>query len=367
MSPTLTRAGVIAGLAIAVVSAPAAALATSAHHHQVSTHPRHGLSHRPSKAVHAIVHGLVVSRQNNQLTVLAHTAKIGAHTVHNQIEHLTLAATRRVHPARTVRAGYRIAVSGQAVNGVIVNATVQSSSPRPAEVAIGTINAVDGNLVSICVLDTADGSQGGPADNGDQSGGGQGGNGDQGSVQSAAVSPAARSTDATASGCSGENSQGQVLIADLSAATFSGAAGTPADLVTGQYVVTLGEQSDGTFTAADVVAYASEPAFIAGQVTAADQAANTLTVAADGGDDNEDTSGSGTQVDTSNALVVVNGAADGSFPVAGDETLIVGADGSAATAQSGAPLTASVVYDFNANDTQPADDGGDNSGDNSGG
>lgn len=379
MSQPLFRAAAITGLSIALVAAPTAALAAAAHHRSAhptthghagqhrpthSTGRRHGSPSHSTAKTKAVVHGLVVSRSGNDVVVLAHTAKIGKRAVHNQVEHLTLAASG--HKFRTVQPGYELTARGQEDNGSIVNATVQSSTPQPAGVVVGTVDSVDGNLVSICALgaaggshDGSDGSDGSDGNGDSQGGDGQGGDGQGGGD---AVAPQARTADNGEgdSGCSGGDGQGDALVTDTSAAGFAGAVSSAADLASGQFVAALGEQSHGVFVATEVFAYANQPTVVIGQVTAADLTASSITVAPATDDSSDDSVSAGTPVDTSEAVVMINGVADGGYPAVGDEALVLGPD---AANQSGSPVLASLVFDFNANNTQPVDDEGGDSGD----
>ncbi|MGN6608181.1 MAG: hypothetical protein ACTHMS_14360, partial [Jatrophihabitans sp.] len=349
MTRTALRVTALAAAAATTLVAPAAAGAATTHRHH---------AHRHAPAV-ARIHGLVVSRQGKQLTVLADTVTLGKHRLQHVVEHVSLrnaAATA----ARAARAGYVITGAGAVDRRGITNLTVQAAAPQAASVVLGTVASVDGSLATICAHDGADGHHGGgwsnghPGDGqGDGQGGGAGGD----------------STSPSGSGISGGTGcgEGDQLTVDLSDAALTGTATSAAQLAAGDYLVALGEQLDGTFLAAQAISYAAEPSFVVGRVLAADANANSLSVGSTDGDSAENTSddgngdgssagAGGVQVDTTTAQIVVNGAQDGTFPSVGDEVLVLGQDG--VTPAPGAPLPSSFVYAFNQADHNPAGDQG---------
>lgn len=348
MAHTLLRGAAVTAALAMVVAAPSAASAATprSHHHY---HPQR-----------AVVHGLVVARHGNVLKVLAGTVRVGHRTRHHVLETVVLGGHRgsrsafRADSARAVRPGYEITARGVAIGSRIVDGTVQSSTPRPAMVVVGMIASIDGPLLTLTSQDCADGHHGGRdgGGNGDGDGNGGGHHGSGGNGASSAR-PADRPGDSHGEG------HGVPLVVDVSTAAISGAEQSVDALTPGEFVVALGERSEGNFVAADLVTYNNPPAFVVGQVSAADQSTNSLTVTAFDGNDSEDGSSPDVAVDTTNALVAVNGAQDGSYPAVGDFVLAVGPDGSAGTqgaGQPGDPIPATVVFAFNGDDHQPAGD-----------
>ena len=325
ISPRLAAASVATIATLFAAASPAAAAS------------RHAHSGHPAKVTQAKVHGLVVHRAGNRLTVLAHDLTVGKHTAHNRVTTLVLAApkTGAAHQphaaAQTPRPGDSITATGSTSDGTtITSASVQTVNPLPARAVLGQVSAVNGTRVTLTPREEADG---------------------------------------THDGQDGEHG----LVVDDSAAAFAGVAGDATAVTPGEYLVVLGEEDQGTFAAAKVISYANRPLVAAGEVSAADQSASSFTI---GGEDSDNGEGgnTGIAVDTTNADIVVNGSDQqpASFPAVGDKVLVVGADGSAPTSMpsgdheegdnegqattpaAGQPIAATVVFAFNEGDHGPA-------------
>lgn len=328
VSPRLAAATVATIATLVAAAGPA----TAASHH---THPSHVAKTAKVKVTKthttkAKVHGVVVRQAGNRLTVLAHDVTAGKRTSHNRVTTVVLAAPKAAAQhhafgaAMAPRPGDLITATGSTTDGTtITSASVQAVSPLPARAVLGQVSAVSGTLVTLTPREEADGDH-------------EGQDGEHG------------------------------LVVDTSAATFSGVASDASGVTPGEYLVVLGEEDQGTFAAAKVFSYASKPLVAGGDVSAADQSANSLTI---GGGDSD----TGIAVDTTNADVVVNGndQQTASFPTVGDKVLVVGADGSApastpsgdedgenedqtSTPATSQPIAATVVFAFNEGDHGPA-------------
>jgi hypothetical protein len=329
-----------------------------------SPSPALAATHHPAKAkpVHFNVHGVVVGVHGNSVKVLTSTAKVGNKTVHNKVVTVTLTkktkktrhatATQHAHslaaattdPAAPV-VGTDIAAVGTVIGSTLV-ATNETTTVLPAEALVGQITAVspDGSQFTVATHDQVDGDH---AEHDDNPG---------------------------------------------TTVTTAGAAVTGPAVAAGEYVVVLGESAEHEMLAAKIYTFTTAPTLAVGAVTAADPAAKTLTVDAqgsehDGQDEGDQADGSNPQVsvDASNAEILINGAtpappapaasaasstsgtipsstpAPAAFPAVGDEVLTVGTAGS-----SPDTLVASLVFDFNqadngtVQDNQENEDQGDN-------
>ena len=314
--------------AVAPVVAVAAVVVAGGSANAATHTPRH------TKPAHVRVHGVVVHRAGNRLTVLAHDVTVGRHTIHNRVE--TVLLTPRSARVTRAIAGDVVTATGDSTTGSTVrSATLQAAVPQPAQALLGVVASVDGPLVTLTPRDAADGEHDGH-----------------------------------------DGAHG--VIVDTMTAAFTGAASSAAALTAGDYVAVLGEENEGEFAAAKVYSYAAQPEFLVGEVSAADQSTNTLTVTSpsddhehgdgeSGDSENSDTPAAATSVDTSAADVVLNGNDEqqqaSNFPAVGDKVLVIGADGSAA--QPSTPLAATLVFAFDSGDQQPVgdncDDGNDQS------
>jgi hypothetical protein len=320
-----------------------------------SASPALAATHHPAKAkpVHFNVHGVVVGVHGNSVKVLTSTAKVGNKTVHNKVVTVTLTkktkktrhatATQHAHslaaattdPAAPV-VGTDIAAVGTVIGSTLV-ATSETTTVLPAEALVGQISSVsaDGSQFTVATHDQVDGDH---AEHDDNPG---------------------------------------------TTVTTAGAALTGPAVAAGEYVVVLGESAEHEMLAAKIYTFTTAPTLAAGSVTAADQAAKTLTIDAqgaehDGQDEGDQPDGSNPQVsvDASHAEILVNGAtpapaapaasstsgttpsstpAPAAFPAVGDEVLTVGTAGSGPDT-----LVASLVFDFNQADNGTVQDNQDN-------
>ena len=287
-------------------------------------------------AAHFNVHGIVLAVHGSQVKVLASVAKVGRKAAHHKVVTLTVTRKSRVttsvrarrsvlHPAALrasdpsapgfaastagAQVGEDIVATGTVASNGALLVTSEHNAVLPAEALVGKILAVnaDGSF-TVDTHDQVDGEH------------------------------------------SEHDSNDGVLVFAVGA-TVTGAA--PA---AGQYVVVLGESEDHQMAAAKIYTFAAPPALAAGQVTAADPATKTITIDAQGSEQDGQDQGDGPDganpvvtVDASHAEVVVNGAAPSAaaFPAVGDEVLTVGTAGVSPNS-----ITATLVFDFN-----PADNG----------
>jgi hypothetical protein len=314
-----------------------------------SASPALAASHHPAKAkpAHFAVHGVVVAVHGNAVKVLSSTATVGKKTAHNKVVTLTLTSkTRKAKKSDSASkaaadtlapaVGTDIAATGTVTGSTLVTST-ETTTVLPAEALVGKITSVsaNGSQFTVATHDQVDGDH-----------------------------------------AEHDNNPGTTV-------TSTGAALTGPAVAVDEYVVVLGEAAEHEMLAAKIYTFTTAPTLAVGAVTAADQAAKTLSVDAQGAEhdgqeegDNEDGSNPQVSVDASNAEVIVNGATPApapgtdpssstptpaAFPAVGDEVLTVGTPGS-----SPDTLVASLVFDFNqadngtVQDNQEHEDHGDN-------
>ena len=314
--------GVVTSAAMILASA-APALASTGHHAAAKRKPAATRSFK--------VHGVVLAVHGNKVKVLSSVAKVGKTTTRNKVvtltltprthktshartrpasQHASLMAAEMTAPAAPVLAvGDDINAVGTVTSTGTLVTTSETSTVLPAEALVGPVTAVnpDGSFV-IATHDQVDGDH-------------------------------------------AEHDSNPGTLVAANGLTPVGPA-----VAVGDYAVVLGEAKDHLMTAAKIYTFTAAPALAAGHVTAADATAKTLTVDAEGDEqdgqeqpDNEDGSNPSITVDASKAEIVVNGATPSQpvFPAIGDEVLIVGTAG--ATPNT---ITADLVFDFN-----PADNG----------
>ena len=324
-----------------------AAPALAATHHPAQT------KHKPAAAERFNVHGIVLAVNGSQVKVLTSTAKIGKKATHNKVvtltftaktkrtakarprpamKHAALLARDTAAPAPALAPGADIVAAGTvSSNGTLVT-TNEVSTVLPAEALVGKVSSInaDGSFI-VATHDQVDGDH-------------------------------------------AEHDNNDGVLVSAQGATVTGPA-----LATGEYIVVLGETDDHQMAAAKLYTFSTAPTLAAGQVTAADATAKTLTVDAQGSEhdgqeqsDNSDGSNPSITVDAHTADIVINGAtpaptpttrstsitttpAPAAFPAVGDEVLTVGVPG--ATPDS---ITASLVFDFNQADNGSVQDNQDN-------
>ena len=327
MSVSVRRCAIgVATSAAMILASAAPALAATGHHAPATRKPA---ATRPFK-----VHGVVLAVHGNKVKVLSSVAKVGKTTARNKVVTLTLTPkTHKTAKARTRSASQHASLMAAAMTataapvlavGDDINAvgtvtptgtlvtTSETSTVLPAEALVGQVTAVnpDGSFV-IATHDQVDGDH-----------------------------------------AEHDNNPGTLVAAN---------GVTPVGpLAVGEYAVVLGEAEDHIMTAAKIYTFTSAPALAAGHVTAADVTAKTLTVDAQGDEqdgqeqpDNADGSSPSIMVDASKAEIVVNGATPTQpvFPAIGDEVLTVGTAG--ATPDT---ITADLVFDFNPADNASVED-----------
>lgn len=185
--------------------------------------------------------GLVVASTPTTLRVITRTFKVGKSSMPAN----TVVTVRRPASGSRSMVGYAVTLSGNATRSgrtLKLAASSVQAAPRPAEVFLGEVAAVNGTLLRVAASSAAGGDDFGDENN--------------------------------------------LLAVDTSAATgtVDGAAGTPS---AGDFVIVLGERSGNTVVAATVDAYTTAPDAEAGEITAI--SGTTVTLGShwsDSGDDN---------------------------------------------------------------------------------
>jgi len=317
---TLVKVGVTAATAIAMLLAATPAQAhTPTGTHTVKTAPRHHPApapgkHHPGKpqpkkpaAVSFTADGLVVAHTASTVTVLAHDLRIGKTLRHNQLitanaapghGHAAMVATSGVTTAADAVIGDRMTIRGSVTGSgaaATFTATAQEQHSTPAHAYLGTVESVNGTLITVSKGHQA-------SDNAEEDNNGQ-----------------------------------DTFTIDVSAAAVL-IDGAPGTLTPGQTVVVLGEGDHDTILAAAVYAYTTAPTVIAGDVTAV--TGSTLTI---GDQDNP------TTVDLTGAALVIDGQPNTTPDAltAADTALIVG------TTDPTGTFTPTTAFVFTTHDTQP--------------
>lgn len=301
--------------------------------------------HRPVAAQRFNVHGLVLAVNGNHVKVLTSVAKIGKTSTHNKVVTLTFTAkTKRTAKARPRPASKHAALLARDTAAPASPAPVPAPALAPGAdiVAVGTVSS-NGTLVTNSEVST--------------------------------VLPA----EALVGKVTSINADGSFIVAthdqvdgdhaehdnnDWVLVSAQGAPVTGPALAAGEYIVALGETDDHEMAAAKLYTFTTAPTLAVGQVTATDTTAKTLTVDAQGREqdghersDNPDGSSPSVTVDVTTADIIINGAnpapsttakpAPAAFPAVGDEVLTVGMAGT--TPDS---ITANLVFDFNQADNE---------------
>jgi len=290
-----------AGSMVLLAAAPASALATHASRHQPAP---------AAKAHHFTAEGLVVSSTGSSIVVLARDVSSRGRVDHNKLITVAVAPRHQRHPhvrgastagpsAGTLIVGNLVDLSGTATGSgttATFTATQVVQHAEPAHVFLGTVTAVNANLVTVTKA-------------------------------------------ATASDDQGENSDGSnqfTVDVTNAAVTVDGAAGS---LTVGQSVAVLGEGVHDLVLAAAVYAFTAVPTVLAGHVAAVN---GTLVTIGDSGD--------GATVDLAGVPLSVNGNPDSTTAALGPDTNIV-VLGSTDTAGT---LTPTLAFAFNSVDRNPA-------------
>lgn len=290
-----------AGSMVLLAAAPASALATHASRHQPAP---------AAKAHRFTAEGLVVSSTGSSIVVLARDVSSRGRVDHNKLITVAVAPRHQRHPhvrgastagpsAGTLIVGNLVDLSGTATGSgttATFTATQVVQHAEPAHVFLGTVTAVNANLVTVTKA-------------------------------------------ATASDAQGENSDGSnqfTVDVTNAAVTVDGAAGS---LTVGQSVAVLGEGVHDLVLAAAVYAFTAVPTVLAGDVAAVN---GTLVTIGDSGD--------GATVDLAGVPLSVNGNPDSTTAALDADTNIV-VLGSTDTAGT---LTPTLAFAFNSVDRNPA-------------
>ncbi len=290
-----------AGSMVLLAAAPASALATHASRHQPAP---------AAKAHRFTAEGLVVSSTGSSVVVLARDVSSRGRVDHNKLITVAVAPRHQRHPhvrgastagpsAGTLIVGNLVDLSGTATSSgttATFTATQVVQHTEPAHVFLGTVTAVNANLVTVTKA-------------------------------------------ATASDDQGENSDGSnqfTVDVTNAAVTVDGAAGS---LTVGQSVAVLGEGVHDLVLAAAVYAFTAVPTVLAGDVSAVN---GTLVTIGDSGD--------GATVDLAGVPLSVNGNPDSTTAALDADTNIV-VLGSTDTAGT---LTPTLAFAFNSADRNPA-------------
>jgi hypothetical protein len=333
--PSLAIAGIGAVMmAAAVPSAAVAAHPSAAGHHR---HASHHLKHVSVKGVVAHHHGRTV-------TVFAKSAKTGHTTRHNR--RVTVTFARSVHHARVkMLAGDRISIRGDGrVSGhriTILKHSDENVNPAPASLFFGTVDAINGNLLSVRERNRDDGDNESGVDRRD---------GHDGSDDNVAAQPADHGDDGDNSG------PGHEVMVDTTNAstTVDGSAATA--LAVGDTVAILGENNDHTVVADRIFGFTNAPAFVRGDITAIN--GDDVTI----GDDDQGENHHGEDVaddhgdDDATLMVSLAGIplflnGDGNTTTSdlsiGDKLVMLG------SFDSSGNFTPAVAFAFNGDDDQP--------------
>jgi hypothetical protein len=344
-------------MSMASIASPASAAA-----HKKPTHTK---GHPAPKTFK--LHGVVVSVHGNKAVVLTRNGVVNGKKVTNKLETVTITTKTKKHnkvkPAKKHLRAHAVPETGPALPvgaditatgttaGTVLTVTEETTKPVAAEAIYGVVTSVTAGVVTLAGRDEAKGD-GEHADH----------------------------HDAT--------------FLDLNAATLSGAATNAAGVKAGQYIVALGENDDHVMAVANASVFDTAPDVLIGEVTAADAAAKTLTVASsdDRHDDadEEDTTAHDVTVDASKAQVVLNGnqqdegasPTPATFPAVGDKVLIVSpasptpspsatatptdsASAAPSSSPTPTPVQATLVFAFDAGDHGAVGDNNDNQGEDS--
>jgi hypothetical protein len=330
--PSLAIVGV--GAAVAFAAAVPGAAVASAPHHAMSTHhassPHASAKHRDRRLV---IKGLIAGHRGRTVTVFARTAKVGVKTRHN--ERLRVTFARTAHARSKLRVGDHISIAATGtVSGhhvTIRHDRDEMVTPAPATLLVGTVDAVNANVLTVSENDRDNGDHHDGDDNDND--GGRGGDND-------GISPADHSPGGPGDGGNGGGQGHQVMIDDTNATiTVNGASGT---IAVGDTVVVLGEATDNTFVASTVWDFTTAPAFMRGEVKAV--SGDDVTIRDDG---NTST------VSLTGVPLALNGdvGATPSQLVEGDKLLVIGPF-DATTGQ----VTPELAFAFNDNDNNPCGD-----------
>jgi hypothetical protein len=351
LRPSLAAAGVGAAVALAAAipgGAAAAPQRATATHHQASAHHMKHLS----------VNGLVAAHHGRHVTVFAKHASAGRSTRHNK--RVTVRFARSTHARVKMPVGDRIRVSaiGRAHGNhfTVVRHNDEAVTAAPASLFFGTIDAINGNLLTVTEQNR---------DNGDHESGRDHHHGhDDGDDNDAR-------TTAHDHGPGGDNSgPGHRIVIDDSTASTTVDGSTDTPLAVGDTVAVLGESSNDTIVAAQIFGFTHAPAFLRGTVNAID--GNNVTV----GDDNDRDDGSdravgddhghdgdddSVTVSLAGVPLVLNGDA-GAAPsdlVVGDKLVLIGSIDTTT-----GDLMPELAFAFNHRDDNPCghNDGGDDHG-----
>lgn len=288
-----------AGSMVLLAAAPASALATHAHRRQPAPH---------AKVHRFTAEGLVVSSTGSSIVVLARNVSNRGRVDHNKLITVAVAPKRQRHPhsastakpnAGTLIVGNLVNLSGTATGSgaaATYTATQLVQHAQPAHVFLGTVTAVNADLVTVAKAATASDDQ---AENSDGSG---------------------------------------EFTVDVSnaAVTVDGAAGS---LTVGQSVAVLGEGVHDLVLAAAVYAFSTTPTVLAGDVTAVNGTQVTI-----GDSDN------GATVDLAGVPLSVNGNPDSATAALGTDTNIV----VLGTTDTAGTLTPTLAFAFTSADRNPA-------------
>jgi hypothetical protein len=337
---------------------PATAAPQHAPSHHAASHQRGSAHHKTARhhLKHMTVKGLVAAHHGRTMAVFAKTAKVGASTRHNQRFKLTFARSTHARVHMPVGDHIRVAAVGRAHGHhlTILRHNDETVSPAPASLFFGTIDAINGNLLTVSESDRDDGDN----EFGDD-------HGHDGNNDAARMSPADHSPGGPGDGGPGSSGH-QITIDDSHAAiTVDGSTDTP--LAVGDTVAVLGEASHDTVVAAEVFGFSQAPAFLRGDITAIN--GDTVTI---GGDNNhgdkvaDDHGGDNDQsatVSLTGVPLVLNGDAGATTSqlMVGDKLIVIGT-----TDSTTGELTPELAFAFNGNDDNPCGhngDGQDNGGD----
>jgi hypothetical protein len=317
------------------------------HHHEAGRHMRH-LS----------VKGLVTAHHGRTVTVFAKRAAAGSWRRHD--DRIKVRFARSAHARVKMPVGDRIRVSatGRAHGHhfIVMRHNDENVTPAPASLFFGTVDAINGNELTVGEHDR---------DNGDNESGRDQRHGDDGPGDDS------RTVAHDGGPGGGDNSgRGHRITVDDSAAaiTVDGSTGTP--LAVGDTVAVLGEASHDTIVAAQIFGFTNAPAFLRGDITAI--SGNNVTVGDDNdGNDNDraaaDDHGNDDAVTVSLAGVptFLNGdpGAAASDLAVGDKLVLIGSVDSTGT------FTPTMAFAFNHRDDNPCgdNDNGDDHGHDGGG
>jgi hypothetical protein len=314
------------GATVAVAAAVPAAAAVGTPHQTMPTRHSTSTHHR---STHLVVKGLVVGHHHRTVTVFAKTATAGATTRHN--ERLKVVFARSAHGKTKIRTGnhLRLVATGTAGRHVftIHHNDGETVTPAPATLFFGTVDAVNGTLLTVSENDRDNGRHH------DCHGHNGKGNGDGND----SLAPAHHSPGGSGEG---EGDGNQITIDDSAATiTVDGAAGT---IVVGDTVAVLGEASEDTVVASAIYAFTQPPGFIRGNIQQIDGDNVTLSE-----------HGNPVTISLTGVPLALNGdvGATTSELAVGDKLLVIGSIDS----ESG-QITPDAAFAFNHDDGHPCGD-----------